>query len=49
MLKPVPLMLLPEIEMAAVPVLDRVTEADALPFTATFPKLMLDGFAEICA
>jgi hypothetical protein len=45
MVKPVPLMLLPEIETAAVPLLESVTDADELPFTATPPKLMFDGFA----
>ena len=45
MLNPVPLMLPPEIEMAALPVLDKVTEAELLLFKATFPKLMLDGLA----
>ena len=45
MLNPVPLMLPPEIETPAVPVLDSVTVADVLLFTATFPKATLDGFA----
>jgi len=45
MLNPVPLMLLPEIETAAVPVFDKVTDAELLPCTATLPKLMLGGFA----
>jgi hypothetical protein len=45
MLNPVPLMLLPEIETGAVPVFDKVTDAELLPCTATLPKLMLGGFA----
>ena len=45
MLNPVPLMLLPEIETGAVPVFDKVTDAEPLPFTATLPKLMFGGFA----
>jgi hypothetical protein len=45
MLNPVPLTLLAEIETAAVPVLDSVTVADVLLFTATFPKATLDGLA----
>jgi len=45
MLKPVPVMLLPLIETAAVPVLDSVTVTGALPPTVTLPKLTLGGLA----
>ena len=46
MLKPAPVMLLPEMETAAVPVLESVTVVAALVLpTATFPKLTLVGLA----
>ena len=46
MLNPVPAMLLPEIETAAVPVLESVTVVGALLLpTATLPKLTLAGLA----
>ena len=45
MLKPVPVMLLPVIETAAVPVLESVTVTGVLPPTVTLPKLTLDGLA----
>ena len=45
MLKPVPVIPLPEIETAAVPVLESVTATAALLPTARLPKLMLAGLA----
>ena len=46
MLKPVPVMLLPLIATAAVPVLESVTDVGELLLpTTTLPKLMLAGFA----
>jgi hypothetical protein len=46
MLKPVPVMLLPVMEIAAVPVLERVTVVGALLLpTATLPKSTLAGLA----
>jgi hypothetical protein len=46
MLKPVPVILLPVMETAAVPVLESVTVvAELLLPTTTFPKLMLEGLA----
>jgi hypothetical protein len=46
MLKPLPVMLLPVMETAPVPVLDSVTVVGALLLpTATLPKLMLAGLA----
>ena len=47
LLKPVPVMLLPVMETAAVPVLESVTDVGALVLpTAMLPKLMLAGLAE---
>ena len=46
LLKPVPVMLLPVMETAAVPVLESVTDVGALVLpTAMLPKLMLAGLA----
>ena len=46
MLKPAPVMLLPVMDAAAVPGLERVTVVGALVLpTATFPKLTLAGLA----
>ena len=45
MLKPVPVMLLPVMETAAVPVLESVTVVGVLLPTATLPKLTLEGLA----
>jgi hypothetical protein len=45
MLNPAPVILLPVIETAAVPVLESVTVVGVLLPTATLPKLMLAGLA----
>ena len=45
MLKPVPVMLLPEIETAAVPEFEIVTAIDALEPISKVPKFTLDGLA----
>ena len=45
MLKPVPVMLLPVMETADVPVFDSVTPIDAVAPTSKFPKLALAGLA----